>query len=177
MFVTLLVFEALEEGGIPWWMNYPGLELWKFVNLFVFLGFGIYLLRRPLSDALHNRREQIKRELIKAREERDAALAKLAEVEGRLVNLAAAVDAIREKAKAEAAAERLRILRATEMEMSKLREDARREIEIAGKAARQELRAFAAAESVRMAEELIRREIRPEDDTRMISESVEELGR
>jgi F-type H+-transporting ATPase subunit b len=177
MFLILLLSEAVEEGGIPWWMNYPGLELWKFVNLAVFMGFGIYLLRRPLSDALFARREQIKRELAQARAERDAALKKLAEVEGRLANLDAAVSEIEERAREEASAERERILRATQTELGRLRDDVRRDIELAGKAARQGLRVFAAEESVRMAEELIRREIRTEDDIRLVSRNVEELGR
>ena len=60
--------------------------------------------------------------------------------------------------------------------MRKLREQARREIESAAKAARAELRQFAAEQSVRLAEEMIRREIRPEDDARLVKEYVEELG-
>ena len=38
------------------------------------------------------------------------------------------------------------------------------------------MRAFAAEQSVRLAEELIRREMRPEDDARLVSEYVEDLG-
>jgi F0F1-type ATP synthase membrane subunit b/b' len=60
--------------------------------------------------------------------------------------------------------------------MRKLREQAQREIESAGKVARQELRRQAAEESVRLAEEMIRRDIRPEDEARLIGEYVEELG-
>ena len=177
MFVTLLLIEGSEGGGLPSWMNYPGLELWKFVNLLVFIGFGAYLIRRPLADALRGRRERIKRELAKARAERDEAVAKLSEVEKRLANLAEEVDVIQEKARKEAAAERERIARATDAEITKLRDEARRDIEMAGKAARHDLRAFAAAESVRVAEELIRREIAVDDDARLVSRNVEELGR
>ena len=57
-----------------------------------------------------------------------------------------------------------------------LSEQAQREIEGASKAARAELRAYAAEQSVRLAEELIRREIRPEDDARLMNGYVEELG-
>ena len=58
----------------------------------------------------------------------------------------------------------------------KLREQARREIESAVKVARAELRSFAAEQSVRLAEEMIRRELRPEDDARLVQEYVDELG-
>jgi F-type H+-transporting ATPase subunit b len=165
-----------EEGGIPWW-NYPGLEIWKFLNLLLFIVAGLYLLRRPLGDALRSRREGIQRDLVKAREERDTALARLAEVELRLEHLDSEVGALREKARAEAEAERERIRRGTEAELAKLRDQAQREIESAGKAARYELRRFAAEQSVKLAEEFVRRDIRAEDDARLIVLNVEELGR
>lgn len=161
-------------------MNYPGLELWKFVNLAVFIVCAVYLHRRfgrPIHEALRARGEGIKRELARAQEERDQALAKLAEVEMRFGGLDAEVARIKERAKVESEAERERINLATEEEISKIREQARREIESVGKAARQELRRFSAIESVRLAEEILKIEIGPDDDARLTSQSVQELGR
>lgn len=177
---SLFIFIELSDAGVyPWW-NYPGLELWKFVNLAIFIACGLYLHRRfgrPIREALRARSEGIKRELQRAREERDQALAKLAEVEARFEKLDAEVAAVKEKAKAEADAEKARLTAATESEIAKLREQATREIESAGKAARLELRRFAAEESVRIAEEILEKEIRPEDDARLTSLTVNELGR
>ena len=176
----LFIFFELSDAGVyPWW-NYPGLELWKFVNLAIFIACGLYLHRRfgrPIREALRARSEGIKRELQRAREERDQALAKLAEVEARFEKLDAEVAAVKEKAKAEADAEKARLRAATDSEIAKLREQATREIESAGKAARHELRRFAAEESVRIAEEILEKEIRPEDDARLTSLTVNELGR
>lgn len=174
-FVASLILLASPTGEAPWW-NKPGLELWKFVNLFIFLAVLIYILRRPLSEAFKARREGIRRELMRAQEERNAALAKLEEVEARLALLDSEVAGIREQSVKEAADERERIRLATEAEIEKLREQTRREIESAGKAARQELREFAAEQSVRLAEEMIRQDMRPEDDARLISLEIEELG-
>src|SRR5918998_3375860 len=78
----------------------------KLINLVVFAGLAIYFLRRPLSEKLDERREGVRRDLMRAREERDAALAKLAEVEARLGNLDAEVESVREQARREAAEER-----------------------------------------------------------------------
>ena len=161
---------------IPTWLNYPGLEVWKFFNLFVFITVATYILRRPLSDALKGRRERIRQELSKAQEERDRALAELQAIEARLAGLDAETASIREHAQAEAAAERQRLSAETASELAKLKEMAQREIESAGKAAKQELREFAAGESLRLAEQAIRREIRPEDDARLIRSGVEQLG-
>jgi F-type H+-transporting ATPase subunit b len=177
-FISLVLFLAGGEGGggLPWWMNYPGFEAWKFINLGIFVLLLVYILRRPLGEAFRARREGIRRDLMRAQEERNAALAKLEEVEARLARLDAEVASVREQAEREAEAERARIKRATEDEARKLREQAQREIESAGKAARQELRRYAAEQSVRLAEQMIRRDMRPEDDARLVSLEIEELG-
>ena len=148
----------------------------KIFNLLLFAVVMYFVLRRPLAEAFSARREGIRRDLMRAEEERREAVAKLEEVEGRLARLDSEVEAIREQAQREAAEERARIERAAEEEARKIREQARREIESASKAARAELRAYAAEQSVRMAEEMIRREIRPEDDAHLVKEYVGELG-
>jgi len=165
-----------ESHASPWW-DYPGLELWKFVNLFLFAWLMIYLLKRPLSNALRTRRETIRRELATAQQERDQALAELAEVRARLERLDSEVAAIQEHSKSEAQAERERIAQETEQEIQKLREQAQREIIGAGKVAKHELRRFAAQQSVKLAEDMIRRDIKSDDDARLITLNLEQLGR
>jgi F-type H+-transporting ATPase subunit b len=176
---TVIELLYLDAEGPPWW-NYPGLELWKFVNLLVFIACALYLHRHfgmPIREALRSRSEGIKRELVIAREEKERALAKLAEVQARFEKLDDEVLEVKKKARAEADAEKERIRSATEAEIAKMREQSKREIESAGKAARLELRKFAAQESVRLAEEILEREIGPEDDSRLTTLNVNELGR
>lgn len=168
-----------SEGGASSWeriYNYPGFELWRYFNLLLFIGVLVFLLRRPISESMRARREGIRRDLMRAQEERNAALAKLEEVNARLAHLDAEVEAVRAQAQKEAAEERERIARSTEEEARRLSEQAQREIESAGKAARQELRRYAAEQSVRMAEEIIRRDMRSEDDARLVSSYVQDLG-
>ncbi|MCM3871289.1 MAG: ATP synthase F0 subunit B [Pyrinomonadaceae bacterium] len=176
-FATLM----LETDGV-WrtYLNYPGLELWKFVNLAVFVVGAVYLHRRfgrPISEALRARGEGIKHELARARAEKEQALAKLAEVEAKIQLMDSEASSIREQAKIEAEAERERIKVATESEMTKLKQQAQREIESSAKAAVQELREFAAQQSVALAEVSIKRDLRVEDDRRIIGLNVEQLGR
>ena len=172
---TLLNLLAFEE---PRWWDYPGFELWKFINLAVFVLLLVYILTRKanLGEAFRTRRETIKRELARAQQERDAAVAKLKEVEERLARLDNEVQDIKDKSTVEAAEERERIAHSTETEVAKLSEQAQREIENAGKAAKKELRRYTAEQSVQMAEQLIRLEMRPEDDARLISHNLEDLG-
>ena len=176
--VTLLIELVLlwRDTNQPWW-DYPGLEFWKFLNLLVFATAMTYILRRRVTDALRSRREGIRRAVLKAQDQRDEAVKKLREVDSRLAGVESEAASIWGKAKAEAKAERERILHDAEAEMLKLREQSQREIESAGKIASEELRRFAAQQSVRLAEEVIQREIQPEDDARLIRLSVEGLER
>ncbi len=175
IFKLLILLEP--DGGIPWW-NYPGLELWKFVNLLLFILAAIYLHRRfgrPVREGLRSRSEAIKTELKRAKEERDQALAMLSEVEARFENLAAELSKVKARTAAELDAERERIQSTTEDEVARMRDQAKREIESAGKTARHELRRFAAQESIRMAEDILKKEIGPDEHARLTNRSIEEL--
>jgi F0F1-type ATP synthase membrane subunit b/b' len=178
----LMTFFAGE--GTSWWsrldpyLNYPGFEAWKFINLAIFVAVLVYILTRKanLGEAFRARRESIKKELERAQQERDAALLKLKEVEERFARLDAEIAAIEEQTKRDVAEERERIAQSTENEIAKLTAQAQREIERAGKAAKKDLRRYTAEQSVRLAEELIRREMKPEDDARLIARNIDELG-
>jgi F0F1-type ATP synthase membrane subunit b/b' len=179
MLIALIIAE-----GAGWWarmqpyLDYPGFEAWKFFNLAIFVLALTYILTRKakLGEAFKARREGIKQELARAQQERDDALAKLKEVEERLGLLDTEVAAIKEQSVREAAEERQRIARSTETEVTRLSEQATREIESAGKAAKKELRRYTAEQSVRLAEEIVRREMKPEDDARLIANNINELG-
>lgn len=181
MFLFLIITDVLPAfagaEGTRWW-DYPGFELWKFVNLAIFVIALIFAMRKffGVPEMFRDRKETIRRELAKAQEERDAALAKLKEVEARLGLLETEVATIKEQSVREAAEERERIAHSTEAEIAKLGEQAAREIESAGKAARKDLRRYTAEQSVRLAEEIVRREMKPEDDARLIASNIEELG-
>ena len=168
----LLLFAA--DGG---WLNYPGIELWKFVNLFLFIAILVFVLRKNISAALQGRRESIQRELIAAQTEREQALAKVAEADSLLGRLHEDVSTVHEHARIEAEEERQRLAAGTEREIQKLKQQGQREIERADKVARKELREFLAKRSVELARESLRTRMRPEDDTLLIKESIGELRR
>jgi F-type H+-transporting ATPase subunit b len=167
----LLLAEGIE------WYNYPGLELWKFVNLAIFAAAGIYVLRKPINQKLLARREAIQQEIITAQQEREQALARVAEAESLLSQLGEDVRTVQEQAREEAISEKQRIAESTEHEIEKLKQQAQREMETADKLARKELRRFLAEKSVQMARESIRTQLRPEDDTALIRENIGELRR
>ena len=159
------------------WLNYPGLEVWKFVNLAIFATIGIYVLRKPIGVALAGRREAIKQELISAQAEREQAIAKVSEAEDLLTRVDEHVGAIHKQARQEADAERQRLAAATTREIDKLKLQAQREIESADKLARKELREFLAGRSVELARDSVRSQLRPEDDALLIKENIGDLRR
>lgn len=159
------------------WFNYPGLEIWKFLNLGIFTAAGVYVLRRPISAALVSRREAIRQELVTAQTEREQALARVTEAEDLLSRVDEHAAAIRKQALNEAKAEKERLAVAAVGEIEKLKQQAQRETEVADKFARKELRHFLAQRSVELARETVRSQMRPEDDMLLIKENLGDLRR
>ena len=164
---------------MPEWLDYPGFEVWRFVNLFLFIAGALYLHHRfgkPISEALRRRRANIKLELETARQRRDSAAAELKEVEARLALVDNEVAKIRSEAEAEADTEKQRIKASTEIELAKLKAQADRDIANVVKNAQMELRQFVASQGVKAAEKLIRRDLNVESDARLIDVSADQFG-
>jgi F-type H+-transporting ATPase subunit b len=159
------------------WLDYPGLELWKFVNLFIFIGLMTYVLRRRISEALAARRDAIKQELVDAHQRRERALAQVAEADTLLGRLDADIQSVHQHAQQEAQSERERLVVATKRELEKLEHQARREMETADKIARKQLRQFFAQKSIDVARQTVTTQMKPEDDVLLIKESIGELRR
>ena len=159
------------------WFNYPGLEAWKFLNLAIFTTAAIFVLRKKINEALLARRGAIQQELLAAQAEREAALARVAEADDLLSRVDEHVGAIHKQAAQEAEAERKRLAQAATNEKDKLKQQAHREIESADKLARKELRQFLAKRSVELARVSVQKQMRPEDDTLLIKESIGDLRR
>jgi F-type H+-transporting ATPase subunit b len=167
----------LVSGEWMEWFNYPGLEIWKFLNLAIFLAAAIYVLRSKINEALLSRRDVIKQELITAQNEREQALARLTETEDLLSRMDEHVGAIHKQAQQEAESEKQRLAEAMAREIAKLKQQGEREVETANKLARKELRQFLAQRSIELARESVRRQMRPEDDTLLIKENLGDLRR
>jgi F-type H+-transporting ATPase subunit b len=161
------------------WLDYPGFEGWRFINLFLFIAGCLLLHRwrgRPIREGLRRRQANIKLQLDSARQRRDAAASELAVVEARLAQVDKEVAKIRAEAEAEAEMERRRLKTATEAEISKLRSQAERDVANLVKNAQMELRQFAASQGIQAAETLIRRDLDPAKDARLINVSAEQFG-
>jgi F-type H+-transporting ATPase subunit b len=152
--------------------------LWRVINLLIFVIILVYILRNKIriGQVFDNRAASIAKQLEQAKRDKQEAEARLAELEARLGRLDQEVVEIRAEAERDSAREAERIRLAATADAEKIRIAAQREIEGAMKAARSELQAFVAEQSVALAEGIIRREIRPEDNTRMVNDFIADLG-
>lgn len=175
----LLLAAAAEGGERGFWdtyLNYPGFEAWKFFNLAIFIAIMVYLLRKPLSDAFKAKREAIRADLIRAEEEKQAALAQLTAAEAKLAALDTEIAGVREHARREADEEKQRILRQTEDDLMRLRQQAESEIERLALQTKSELRRFSAEESIRRAEEKIKAQMDAQKDARLVKNNIQSIG-
>jgi F-type H+-transporting ATPase subunit b len=156
------IHPLLLSGGF--WTSPSGFA--KLVNLAIFLTVLYLLLRKPMREALDRA----------AREKQDAT-AKLSELDARLNRLDADLREIGTQSDREAAAERARMDAEAKKDVEKIREMAAREVEAAKQVALADLRAFAATTAVDLAERMIRREMTPADDAKLVARVGEELSR
>jgi F-type H+-transporting ATPase subunit b len=158
------------------YLNQPGFELWKFVNLGIYVAVLVYFLRKPLSETFKQKREEIRAELIKAEEARKNALAELADIEAKLAGLEREKSQMIEDAKNEANNEKERISAETANEVGRLHLQAENEISRRAQTAESELRRLAATESVRLAEQKIKSQMTPEKDAALVGAGISSLG-
>ena len=168
------------EGGVQsfydTYLNIPGFEAWKFINLTIFVLVMVYLLKKPLSEAFKAKREAIRADLIKAEAEKQAALAQLASTEAKLAALEQEKAAILQRARDEAAAEKQRIAAEAEAEVKRLREQTEGELARLAQQTRSELKRLSAEESVRLAEQKLRSQIDAEKDSRLVKAGIDAIG-
>lgn len=148
----------------------------KAINVTIFFGLLYFLLRKPLRRFFDERLARARADLQRAAHEKAEADTKMSELELRLNRLGSELAEIKSVAEREARAERERIQRETGQAVEKLRTAASREIETAKQVAIFELREFAATKSVEIAEQIIRQEITPEDDRRLIDRAAKALN-
>jgi len=147
----------------------------KTINLTIFIVLFYLIIRKPVRQMFADRLASVRETLERAVIEKDAATRKMAELDARIDRLGDELKSIKSRTAEEAAAEHARIEAETERELARIRQTAQREIETARQVALTDLRNFAANQAVDLAEQLIRREMKSEDDARLIQRVGQEL--
>ncbi|HWQ34585.1 MAG TPA: ATP synthase F0 subunit B [Blastocatellia bacterium] len=174
--LALSISDLIDASPIALALVSPAIaNIAKTVNLIIFLGALYFLLRKPMREFFRQRYTEIRASLERAAREKETASARLAEIDARLNKLDAEIADIRTQAEREAAAERERIETQARQEAEKLRAMAQREIESAKNSALAELQQFTATQAVELAEKIIRRELTPDDDARLVGRISHEI--
>ncbi|MCP4657926.1 MAG: F0F1 ATP synthase subunit B [bacterium] len=145
----------------------------------VIFGLVVVVLRafawRPLLDNLKKREDFIRESLEKAKGDREAAEARLAEYEQRLTDARAEATAIVAEGRRDAEVLHRRIEEEARVEAAGMLERAKREISIASESAVKELYDVSGELATEIAARIIGRELHARDHERLINESIAEL--
>jgi F-type H+-transporting ATPase subunit b len=132
---------------------------YKIINFLIMAAALVYLLRQPLKDFFADRNDAIRQGLEEGRKALAAAEARMAEVESKLNNLGKEITAFKAESERAMAAERERLQQTAESEAARLMEFAQTQIESAARAAKGELKRYAAGQAVELAEAMIRQRL------------------
>jgi len=155
--------------------DHAELKAWEWANFILLAGGLGYIIRKNAGPAFEARGRRIRKDMVEAEEARKEADSRLAAVEHRLAHLADEIAALRAEALREEEAENARYLRHTAAEIAKIQTHAEQEIVAAGKAARMELKRYAAQIALGLAEQKIRSRMTPETEDRLVRGFVKNL--
>jgi len=148
-------------------------QLFNFAALIAILYFGG---RKAVSAALQSRHQQIKTDLVSAAEARTAARARFEKQEQRLAALEQEIAAIAASITQEAEAEKQRLIATAEERAKRIRDESEFIIEQQVKQAEEDLRREVALAAVALAEKIVRNQMLPGDQQKMIDAFVGDIA-
>lgn len=163
------------EGHAATWLGVP-LVVWQAVNLVVFLGLLVHFLRKPLARFFAGRRQEIEAALRRAEEDRARAEETVRVLSERLGKLEEELSQIQSRARTEAEAEHATLLSEARRDAERLVERSRAEAESRLRTARNELTVWAGDLAVKLAHEILERNVTPEDQRRLVEEGLAALA-
>jgi len=160
------------EGGSKGWVSTDTFRVMNFVVLAIVL---VYLLRKPLSQALSSRIKVIKDELEDLEARKDDAEKKLAKYNERLAQLENEAETIVEDYIKQGNEAKARILKEAESSAEKLKAQARRNIEHEFEQAKLKLQEEIFETSLEKAEEIIKNKFSEDDQDRIVDEYLKKV--
>jgi len=148
---------------------------WPVANFIIFLGILYYYLNKPFKEYLAGRSSTIRKDLVEAAELRANANAQLAAIEQKLQALPGELDKLRKRGAEEIRSEEHRIALAAAADRDRMLEQTRREIELQLRLAKKEILDHAADLSVQLATERIKKEVTPEDQSRLVDRYLDQV--
>lgn len=171
-FSTSSALCASGEGGTKGWVSTDTFRVMNFAVLVVAL---IFVLRKPLSQALSSRIKTIKEQLDDLEAQKADAEKQLADYNDKLAQLEKEAEKIVEDYVRQGNEAKARILKEAEASAAKLQDQARRNIEHEFKQAKLELQKEIFEKSLVKAEEIIKSKISDDDQDRIVDEYLKKV--
>lgn len=151
---------------------------WRVLNFAILAGLIYWLVADKAKAFFTDRRNGIAKALAEAEAAREAAQKTFQTYDAKLTKATGEIDEIRAMIEAQGRSEKERIVEEGRKTAAKMREDAQARMEQEFGEATQALRIEAVRLSTEMAEEIIRKNIRPEDHEAMVRDFIEKgMGR
>jgi len=160
------------EGGVKGWVSTDTFRVMNFAVLVIVL---VYILRKPLSQALSSRIKGIKEQLEDLEKRKADAEKKLAEYNDKLAQLENEAEKIIDDYIQQGNEAKARILKEAEASVEKLKAQARRNIEHEFAQAKLTLQEEIFETSLQKAEEIIKNKISAEDQDRIVDEYLKKV--
>jgi F-type H+-transporting ATPase subunit b len=173
--VLLVPLMALAAGGDVSHDGIPASVWYQVINFTLFIGAGIYFLRKPIKNYFSNRESAFKQALVKAQAARQEAEQRKSEIQARLNQLQTTAEESIAKARAEAEALRDQIVRDASEISTKLREDAKATANAEIERARHELREDVLAQAVALSRKVLTEKMAEPDQKRLQTEFVDKI--
>jgi F-type H+-transporting ATPase subunit b len=145
-------------------------------NFALMIGLLVYFVRKPIRNALRNRREEIEKTLADAQAAKEAAEAKYREYSAKLEKATEEIAAISASILREGELERDKILESAREMSAKIQQEADAKASNAVASAKAELREEAARLAVELAEDMLKKEFSSNDQKRLVDEYMQKVG-
>jgi len=179
LLLTGLAAAALASGGEGHHVDSGVLLkdfLWRCLSFGVTLGIVVYFVRKPIRNGLAGRREGIEKALRDAEAAKAEAEAKFAEYDSKLSKASAEIEDIQNAIRREGELERERTLANAREMAEKIKQEAEKSAANEIAKARAELRQEAARMAITIAEDLLKKNVTGDDQSRLVSEYMQKVG-
>jgi F-type H+-transporting ATPase subunit b len=148
---------------------------WKTFNFIVLVGFLYWMLAAKIKTFFVDRRKDIKESLENTSTQKNEAEKKYREYSEKIDKASLEIDGIFEMIKAQGVAEKQKIIEDAQKVAQKMKEDAKARIEQELQKASSQLRVEAVQLSVKMAEQILKRNITEQDHEAMVKEYMDKV--
>lgn len=150
--------------------------IWRCLNFAIMVGLIAYFVRKPIRNGLFNRRAEIEKTLADAHASREAAEAKAREYREKLEKASAEIEEIYAAIRREGELERDKILANARELAAKIEQDVDAKAANAVAKARAELRVETAHLAMKLANDLLIKNLTDADQKRLIDEYMQKVG-